>query len=69
MASIVDEHMARHGHIRPERAGIYWARAGDAEWVRDDSEAERDFIARARAEARARGYRTLRIGGAVNTEE
>jgi hypothetical protein len=67
MASIIDLEIARHGTLVV--SGLYWARAGDREWTRDDGESEADFLARARRSARGEGFRVLRIGGAVETIE
>jgi len=69
MASILDEHMARRGTIRPGAEGINIANAADRHWVREETETERDFLGRVRAEAKAEGYRTVALYGAINVAE
>lgn len=69
MASIIDEQMDRHGSLVPGAAGVFWARAADAEWTRNEGEAEKDFLTRARHAAKAAGYRIVRFGGAIETDD
>ena len=63
MASVVDELFHREGQIDPDFVGVNQARAGDLIFDRQRGESESAFLARARMEARAAGYRLLCICG------
>jgi hypothetical protein len=64
-SSFLDIDLARHGSLLPEAEGLHWARVGTAEWVRGQHETNSDFLARARIEAKAEGWRILTFGGAI----
>ena len=62
--TIIDEEMAKMA-VLPGNEGSYYATAGRLAWHRDLKETEFDFVSRAREEAAAAGYRTVRVIGFV----
>jgi hypothetical protein len=63
MASIVDEIYFREGTVDLDFVGINQAHAADLSWYRERGESEAGFLARARMEAAAAGYRIMAVGG------
>jgi hypothetical protein len=66
---ILDALMAREGTVLPAFAGVNWAKAGDRIWTREEHESEHSFRARVRTEADREGFKLVRIGGMIATNE
>ena len=66
-SSYIDDRMHRRGTLT--LTGLHWARSGYAEWVRFPGEGEKAFMDRAKASAKAEGYRIVTFGGALHIDD